>query len=95
MWKEAMDLCDESLEKNLGCIVSIGTGIPNLKKFGENAKEVVQSIVRIATDTEMTANTFNHIHSKLNEGQKRYFRFNTPRGLGGIDCGYDQRLSSR
>jgi len=55
-----------------------------LKKFGENAKDVVQSIIRTAAETESTANTFNQMHSGLNEGQQRYFRFDTPRGLGEI-----------
>ena len=85
MWKEAIDICDgESLTENLACIVSIGTGVPNLKKFGSSAKEVMESILRIATETEETANNFNRTHPELSTGQQRYFRFNTPRGLAEI-----------
>jgi predicted acylesterase/phospholipase RssA len=86
MWKEAIDICEgESLTDNLGCIVSIGTGVPNLKKFGNTAKEVVESIVRIATQTEETANNFHHAHPELNARLQRYFRFNAPRGLEEIE----------
>jgi hypothetical protein len=82
MWKEAMEACDpESLNENLACIVSIGTGVPNLKKFGHSVKEVMQSIVRIVTETEETANNFNQTHPELSGAGQRYFRFNTPRGL--------------
>lgn len=85
MWKEAIDICDgESLVENLACIVSVGTGIPNIKKFGNNVTEVMNSIVRIATETEETANTFNHTHPELNKSDQRYFRFNVPRGLAEI-----------
>ncbi len=85
MWKEAIDICDgESLVENLACIVSIGTGVQNIKKFGNNVKEVMNSIVRIATETEETANTFNHTHPELNKGNQRYFRFNVPRTLAEI-----------
>lgn len=85
MWKEAIDICDgESLIENLACIVSVGTGIPNLKKFGNSAKEVMNSILRIATETEETANNFNQTHPELNKEHQRYFRFNVPRGLAEI-----------
>lgn len=86
MWKEAIDICEgEPLIDNLGCVVSIGTGVPNLKRFGSSVKDVAESIIRIATQTEETANNFHHAHPELNSGQQRYFRFNTPRGLGEID----------
>jgi predicted acylesterase/phospholipase RssA len=85
MWKEAVDICEgEDLNDNLCCIVSIGTGAPTLKKFGTSAKEVAESVVRIATETEETANDFNHTHPELNREPRRYFRFSTPRGLGEI-----------
>ena len=44
----------------------------------------MQSIVRIATETEETANTFNRTHPELNKGNQRYFRFNASRGLAEI-----------
>jgi len=86
MWKEFIDICEgESLTESLACIVSIGTGVPNFKKFGSSVKEVVESVTRIATQTEETANNFHHAHPELNVEKQRYFRFNTPRGLGEID----------
>jgi predicted acylesterase/phospholipase RssA len=85
LWNEAIDIYNgESLDQNLACILSIGTGVPNLKKFGKGVKEVVDSITRIATQTENTADSFNRSHSELSVGQQRYFRFNTPRGLAEV-----------
>jgi hypothetical protein len=86
MWNEAIEACDgTALNEKLACLVSIGTGVPNLKKFGERAKDVVGSIVRIATETESTANTFQRSHPELTTiGQQRYFRFNVTGGLGEI-----------
>src|ERR1700744_1594074 len=40
LWNEAIDNCEGSLLQNLACIVSIGTGVPNLKKFGKSIKDV-------------------------------------------------------
>lgn len=83
LYKEAIDLCEgERLEDNLCSIVSIGTGQPNLKKFGEGMKEVIESVIRIATETEETANDFHQMHPEL---ENKYWRFNTPRGLGEVE----------
>lgn len=85
LWNEAIDICKgESLDQNLACIISIGTGVPSLKKFGKSAKEVVASVARISTQTENTADSFNRSHAELSIGQQRYFRFNAPRGLAEI-----------
>jgi patatin-like phospholipase/acyl hydrolase len=85
LWNEAIDICNpERLDENLACIVSIGTGEPHLTKFGENIKDVAESVLKIATQTETTANNFNRAHPELNDGQQRYFRFNAARGLAEI-----------
>jgi predicted acylesterase/phospholipase RssA len=85
LWNEAIDICDGNpLLQNLACIVSIGTGVPNLKKFGKGIQEVVDSITRVCTETEITANSFNRSHPELSDGQQRYFRFNAPRGVAEI-----------
>ena len=85
LWNEAIDICNgELLNQNLACIISIGTGVPNLKKFGKGVQEVVGSIARIATQTENTADNFHRSHPELSVGQQRYFRFNAPRGLAEI-----------
>ncbi|OCL12102.1 FabD/lysophospholipase-like protein [Glonium stellatum] len=68
---------------NTRCIVSIGTGVPSLKKFGKGIVDLGKSLLSIATETETTAELFHQEHSKLdNEG--RYFRFNAPDGLADI-----------
>jgi hypothetical protein len=85
LWNEAIDICNgEPLGQNVACIISIGTGVPNLKKFGKGIQEVFESIARISTETENTADNFNRSHPELSEGEQRYFRFNTPRGLAEI-----------
>jgi predicted acylesterase/phospholipase RssA len=85
LWNEAIDIYNlEHLDENLACIVSIGTGEPNLRKFGENIKDVAESILKISTQTETTANNFSRSHPELNSGQQRYFRFNAARGLAEI-----------
>lgn len=53
-----------------------------MKKFGDGMKEVIDSVARIATETEETANNFHQMHPEL---ENKYWRFNTPRGLGEIE----------
>lgn len=89
LWNEAIDICNsEPLDQNLTCLVSIGAGVPNLKKFGSSVRDVVESISCIAVETEITANNFIRSHPELSSSPQRYFRFNTPRGLA--DIGLDE-----
>lgn len=67
-------------EVKINCIISIGTGQPSMAAFGDNLKEVATSLIKIATDTENTAEEFLRANRDL-RGQKRYFRFNVPKGL--------------
>jgi hypothetical protein len=62
------------------CLISIGTGMPRISAFGDNLRDVARTLVRMATETELTAEEFllDHAHLGL-EGS--YFRFNVPRGL--------------
>lgn len=66
------------------CIVSIGTGVPDLKDFGDNLKEVVDTLKAISTETEETEKRFFKYHRNLGVGD-RYFRYNVQHGLGDID----------
>jgi calcium-independent phospholipase A2-gamma len=66
-----------ALEPQIRCLVSIGTGKPNLFAFGERLKDVGQSIIDIATQTENTANNFYEAHQELTN-RDGYFRFNPP-----------------
>lgn len=72
-----------SLEKNVNCLVSIGTGVPSLKPFTDDLVSVGQSLLAIATETEKTAERFCRDKSGLdNEG--RYYRFNVLKRLEDI-----------
>ena len=72
IWSDALS--------RIQCLVSIGTGIPDLKDFGNNISQVVYTLKRIATETEATEQMFFRDHVLLGVGG-RYFRLNVDRGL--------------
>jgi Patatin-like phospholipase len=81
LWNEAKYVWpDEPFEKNINRIVSIGMGVPSLQPFGSGLIEIGKTLLRIATETERTAESFHREHSKLDDGN-RYFRFNVFQGL--------------
>lgn len=93
IWGEAKDvLPPESLLKNLGCLISIGTGQPGYKLFEETVQGIGKALLDIATETETTANEFHREHSELFQS-KLCFRFNVPRGLGDIGLAETEQLS--
>jgi len=65
-------------------LVSIGTGKPSIKSFGNNLKEVAQTLDRIAAETESVAERFElqTLHSLGLSGV--YFRFNVSYGMEDI-----------
>ncbi|KAL9137486.1 MAG: hypothetical protein Q9175_001311 [Cornicularia normoerica] len=68
--------------REIKCIVSIGTGIPSLKATGDTGKQILKSVVAIATDTQTTADGFADEMEHLAENAKiDYFRLNVDRGL--------------
>lgn len=67
------------LKENLGCIASIGTGIPFLKPFESNLKDVAQALVAIATNSEAKWERFQRQNSDLFRAD-RVFRFNVIQG---------------
>ncbi|KAK4140508.1 calcium-independent phospholipase, partial [Dichotomopilus funicola] len=79
IWKDAAT--------RIQCLVSIGTGVPDPKDFGDNLKEVVETLKAISTQTEATEMRFCKNAKSLGVGG-RYFRFNVTRGLG--DIGVDE-----
>jgi hypothetical protein len=90
IWTEATDLWNDSddagswkLEDNLQCLVSIGTGMPLLKAFGDSLLQIGKSLVAIATDCQTTDEAFHRHHKNL-AAEGRYFRFNVTRGLENI-----------
>ena len=81
LWNEAKDIFDpEPLESNLKCIVSIGTGVPSVEPFRTGLREIGDTLIRISTETERTAELFQRAHSDLDDSN-RYFRFNVRNGL--------------
>ncbi|KAF5566698.1 calcium-independent phospholipase A2-gamma [Fusarium phyllophilum] len=62
------------------CFVSIGTGIPEPKDFGENLAEIKKAIIAITTETEDTERRFYENHESFGLGG-RYFRINVDKGL--------------
>jgi hypothetical protein len=81
LWNEAKDMWDpEPLEGNLKCLVSIGTGVPSVEPFRTGLLEIGDTLVRMSTETEKTAELFHRTHSDLDDSY-RYFRFNVRNGL--------------
>ncbi|KAI9768121.1 MAG: hypothetical protein M1839_004202 [Geoglossum umbratile] len=83
LWNEAQDVWDTGpLEDNIKCLISVGTGIPLLTPFGDDAAEVYRALDDIANETEKTAEKFIRDKRQLSDG--RYYRFNVEKGLEGI-----------
>ena len=70
----------EPVESKVQCVVSIGTGIPSLRPFQNDAFHIGETLVAIATETETTAERFRRDKAYL-DNNGRYFRFNVVRGL--------------
>ncbi|KAI1622064.1 hypothetical protein EDD37DRAFT_684068 [Exophiala viscosa] len=81
LWNQAQAVYGpEPLDDNLDCLVSIGTGVPSLTPVRDDVFHIYESLVAIATETELTAETFRQSKAHLDE-QGRYYRFNVSRGL--------------
>lgn len=84
VWSEAISTWHGApIKSQLGCLLSIGTGVPSIKKFGANIPDIIGTLRRIATDTEASANLFIREHTELDD-ENRYFRFNVLNGMGDI-----------
>lgn len=71
------------MRSGIECLVSIGTGIPELQNFGDDLKAVLKTLKSISTETEATEARFaKSVESRGLAG--RYFRFNVDRGLSGV-----------
>lgn len=86
LWNEAKNVwSSESLEAQLRCLISVGTGVPEVTGFGDYPHEMAAAIAAIATDTQRTAQEFHKRNSALDQDSTRvYFRFNVPSGLGKV-----------
>ncbi|KAI8934854.1 hypothetical protein NX059_008532 [Plenodomus lindquistii] len=68
---------DQVLDDHIRVLVSLGTGKPALRGFGRKVTKVAQSIVKMANQTQHTADTFDRAHRRLVD-RDGYFRFNPP-----------------
>jgi predicted acylesterase/phospholipase RssA len=73
----------EPLEDRIKCLVSIGTGVPSLKLFKDDALQIHKTLAAIATETEQTAERFRREKASL-DNTGCYYRFNVARGLENI-----------
>ncbi|KAK3322992.1 acyl transferase/acyl hydrolase/lysophospholipase, partial [Apodospora peruviana] len=83
---EAKAIWFDSRER-IQCLVSIGTGVPALKNFGDNLLEIKNALKSLSTETERTEGKFHRNHADLGIGG-RYFHFNVDNGL--TDVGLDE-----
>ena len=85
LYDEAKSIWDTSRGQTVACIVSIGTGRPPLSAVGKRADELLRSMVKMATDTEGTAQDFaNEVYNMPEADRPAYFRFNVEKGLEAI-----------
>ena len=70
----------QPIEDRIQCLVSIGTGIPKLKAFGDDPYHIGKTLIAIATETEKTAEKFQRDKTHLDK-IGRYYRFNVTHGL--------------
>lgn len=75
--KEKLGKPEIPFDDQIRILVSIGTGKPALQDFGKSVTEVAKSIVRIASETQKTANKFYEMHQELAD-RDGYFRLNPP-----------------
>jgi predicted acylesterase/phospholipase RssA len=64
-------------------VVSLGTGMPQMKPVGTKATEVLATCIRLATDAENTAREFRERQPHMVQMHK-YFRFNVEQGLQNV-----------
>ncbi|KAI9149006.1 Phospholipase A I [Paramyrothecium foliicola] len=84
LWSEAQDLWpSQRLEDTVQCLVSIGTGMPSTAPFKDDIFNIGKSLVKLAIETEKTAEAFIRDKKTLRQ-QGRYYRFNVSRGLKNI-----------
>lgn len=71
LWGQARDVWGEGLEARLQCIVSIGTGVPNLTSIDNDSSNIVPTLHDIATNTERTAELFHRDRSNLSHEDRK------------------------
>jgi predicted acylesterase/phospholipase RssA len=83
LWNQAQDIWGNRLMGDLGCLVSIGTGVPPLHPVRDDPLGILSTLKDLATETERTSEQFRRDKANLDE-EGRYYRFNVDRGLESI-----------
>lgn len=82
LYDEAKNVWNTSSGRTIDCIISIGTGSLSLIPVRKRVDELLRTVVRMATDTEDTAQQFcNEINNMPSTERPAYFRFNVDKGL--------------
>ncbi|KAI9780998.1 MAG: hypothetical protein M1839_006437 [Geoglossum umbratile] len=69
----------------IGCIVSVGTGVPSLMPVGDSLVPILEALKAIATDTEDAAQEFaDKMAHRSGPGEPGYFRFNVEHRLQSV-----------
>jgi hypothetical protein len=86
MMDEASHIWPPHEGRRIGCIVSIGTGVPSLKPVGDSLVPVLEALKAIATDTEDIAQQFaDELAHHNGPEEPAYFRFNVEHGLENVE----------
>ncbi len=66
LWNQAQYCLKQggSVKENLKCLVSIGTGIPSLKPFGDHFLKVAKTLQDISTETIKEESKFHDVPSR-------------------------------
>ncbi|KAH8689905.1 acyl transferase/acyl hydrolase/lysophospholipase [Talaromyces proteolyticus] len=84
LWNQAQLMWEpEPADGKVQCLVSVGTGVPSLNAFQDDALGIWGTLKDLATDTEQTAEKFRRDKAYL-DNSSRYFRFNVSRGLENV-----------
>jgi hypothetical protein len=79
---ESTRIWGRSQGRRVGCILSIGTGKPQLREVGKRGHELIVSLRDIVTDVDKAAEEFSREIEDMEEDVKpAYFRFNVEQGL--------------
>lgn len=85
LFDESKHIWNASSGRGIGCIISIGTGVPPLMATGDRGKQILGSLVASALDTQETADEFADAMEHLPSSEDlTYVRLNVDQGLQNI-----------
>ncbi|KAI0544256.1 ankyrin repeat-containing domain protein [Xylaria curta] len=91
---EAKSIWPDAVQNaRIECLVSVGTGLLDLRNLGNNVAQLVITLKDIVTETENTHERFFRNHEDLGVGN-RYFRFNVIQGLSNVRLDESERLDT-